>query len=264
MTPDEIVAHLDKNVIGQTDAKKAVAMAMRNRWRRQQLTPRLQSEVLPMNILMIGSTGTGKTEIARRLAKLSESPFVKAELTRFTETGIYGADVFDVIKDLVDEGIRIQTEAARVRIRPRAAAAAEQVLLDQLRKHDDFSAVSDDELKRLLHDGHLNDRELELHLPAEKNRGGRGGGMRLMFGPMSGASRGGTPDFNNMLSSIREAMSEGRGGDDRHRKTKTTIGDAMTVLINAEADKLLDEPRDTQSRSSQRRTVRNCLFGRNR
>ena len=162
MTPREIVHALDQHIIGQADAKRAVAIALRNRWRRQQLEPDLRSEITPKNILMIGPTGVGKTEIARRLAKLANAPFVKVEATKFTEVGYVGRDVESMVRDLVETAITLLREEALVKVRTRAKDAAEERLLDLLLPpdRDDSNASTRQVLRKKLREGDLNDRDL--------------------------------------------------------------------------------------------------------
>src|SRR3989339_1178704 len=172
MTPREIVSELDKYIIGQHEAKRAVAIALRNRWRRMQLPEELRREITPKNILMIGPTGVGKTEIARRLARLANAPFIKIEATKFTEVGYVGRDVDTIIRDLVDIGIKQTREAATRKVRERAADAAEERVLDILipMPRQEFGVVAAVEpestarqtFRKKLREGQLNDRDIEL------------------------------------------------------------------------------------------------------
>ena len=169
MTPREIVHELDRHIVGQSEAKRAVAIALRNRWRRMQLEPSLRAEVSPKNILMIGPTGVGKTEIARRLAKLANAPFLKVEATKFTEVGYVGRDVESIIRDLVETSIKMCREQALQQVTIRAEEAAEERILDLLvppaRSSDDQSSGSARQLMRKkLREGDLNDKEIELEL----------------------------------------------------------------------------------------------------
>src|SRR5687767_1934863 len=154
LTPKAIVAALDEHIIGQNDAKKAVAVALRNRWRRQRLSHELREEVTPKNILMIGPTGCGKTEISRRLAKLADAPFVKVEATKFTEVGYVGRDVEQIARDLVEEAVRLERERRREAVRGAASAAAIDRLLDALTGKDS-SAATRESFRRMLDEGHL-------------------------------------------------------------------------------------------------------------
>ena len=154
LTPKAIVAALDAHIIGQADAKRAVAVAMRNRWRRQQLSPELRDEVSPKNILMIGPTGCGKTEISRRLAKLADAPFIKVEATKFTEVGYVGRDVEQIARDLVEEAIRLEKERRRAAVKDKAEEAAMGRLLDALTGKG-ASEATREAFRQRLHDGHL-------------------------------------------------------------------------------------------------------------
>jgi ATP-dependent protease HslVU (ClpYQ), ATPase subunit len=164
MTPREIVHALDQHIVGQGEAKRAVAIALRNRWRRLQLEPELRAEITPKNILMIGPTGVGKTEIARRLAKLANAPFVKVEATKFTEVGYVGRDVESMIRDLVETSVKMHREGAFERVQFRAEEAAEERLLDILLPpgRDDANAGTRQVLRKKLREGDLNDREVEI------------------------------------------------------------------------------------------------------
>ncbi len=172
MTPREIVEELDKHIIGQHDAKRAVAIALRNRWRRAQIKEPLRSEITPKNILMIGPTGVGKTEIARRLAKLAHAPFIKVEATKFTEVGYVGRDVDSIVRDLVDMAVKLVREEAVTRVADRAADSAEDRLLDALlpgSKSDDGRDTRQ-RFRKMLREGDLDDREVELDLAAPHGR----------------------------------------------------------------------------------------------
>src|SRR5687767_9282174 len=168
LTPQAVVAALDAHVIGQHAAKRAVAVALRNRWRRQQLPLELRDEVTPKNILMIGPTGCGKTEISRRLAKLADAPFVKVEATKFTEVGYVGRDVEQIARDLVEEAVRLERERRREAVRGAASEAAIERLLDALTGKDS-SAATRESFRRMLDDGHLNDREVEIEVVEQPN-----------------------------------------------------------------------------------------------
>src|SRR5690606_11411207 len=173
MTPREIVHELDKHIVGQQDAKRAVAIALRNRWRRMQVAQDLRGEITPKNILMIGPTGVGKTEIARRLAKLANAPFIKVEATKFTEVGYVGRDVESIIRDLVDVSIKMRREQALKTVQHRAAEAAEERILDALlpqARSGDTANTSDSNTRQIfrkkLREGELDDKEIELDLAA--------------------------------------------------------------------------------------------------
>ena len=176
LTPKAIVAELDKHIIGQDKAKRSVAIALRNRWRRMQVAPALQPEITPKNILMIGPTGCGKTEIARRLARLADAPFVKVEATKFTEVGYVGRDVESIVKELVDVSVKMTREAEMARVADRAADAAEERVLDALLPRPRVMGFSTDEpreprdaetrqkFRKMLREGQLDDREIEIEL----------------------------------------------------------------------------------------------------
>ncbi|HEU6455359.1 MAG TPA: AAA family ATPase, partial [Roseateles sp.] len=167
MTPQEIVSELDRHIVGQQAAKRAVAIAMRNRWRRQQVDEKLRVEITPKNILMIGPTGVGKTEIARRLAKLAGAPFIKVEATKFTEVGYVGKDVDSIIRDLVEMAVKQEREAAMRRCQTRAEDAAEERILDVLlpgTQANDSDNTTRQTLRKRLREGSLNDREIEVEV----------------------------------------------------------------------------------------------------
>ena len=168
MTPREIVEELDKHIIGQHDAKRAVAIALRNRWRRAQIKEPLRSEITPKNILMIGPTGVGKTEIARRLAKLANAPFIKVEATKFTEVGYVGRDVDSIVRDLVDMAVKLVREDALTRVAGRAKDAAKDRLLDALLPgtRDDDGRDTRQRFRKMLREGELDDRDVEIDVAA--------------------------------------------------------------------------------------------------
>ncbi|MFP5407524.1 MAG: AAA family ATPase, partial [Gammaproteobacteria bacterium] len=183
LTPKAIVAALDAHIIGQNEAKRAVAVALRNRWRRQRLSPELRDEVTPKNILMIGPTGCGKTEISRRLAQLADAPFVKVEATKFTEVGYVGRDVEQIARDLVEVAISQTRERKRKDVKARAEVAAEERVLDAL-VGANASAATRDSFRRKLRNGEMNDKEIEIEVQA-------GGGMPMFEIPgMPGAQMG--------------------------------------------------------------------------
>jgi ATP-dependent HslUV protease ATP-binding subunit HslU len=172
MTPREIVQELDKHIIGQDEAKRAVAIALRNRWRRVQVDEPLRSEITPKNILMIGPTGVGKTEISRRLAKLAKAPFIKVEATKFTEVGYVGREVDSIIRDLMDVAVKMLREEAVLKVRPRAEDAAEERVLDALLPvsrfgdEDQKQSETRQKFRKMLREGRLNDREIEVEVSA--------------------------------------------------------------------------------------------------
>src|SRR5437764_2614107 len=222
-SPREIVSELDRFIVGQTDAKRAVSIALRNRWRRLQLSGGLREEVLPKNILMIGPTGVGKTEIARRLAKLAAAPFLKVEATKFTEVGYVGRDVEQIIRDLVEVAIAQTRERKRKDVHARAQLAAEERVLDAL-VGANASAATRDSFRRKLRAGELNDKEIEIETQSS-------GGMPLFEIPgMPGAQMG--------AISIGDIFGKLSGG--RSKTRRVTVGESHDILINEESDKLLD------------------------
>jgi ATP-dependent HslUV protease ATP-binding subunit HslU len=227
-SPREIVSELDRFIVGQTDAKRAVAIALRNRWRRQQLDGALREEVMPKNILMIGPTGVGKTEIARRLAKLAQAPFLKVEATKFTEVGYVGRDVEQIVRDLVEVAILQTRERRRKDVRAKAQLAAEERVLDAL-VGANASAATRDSFRRKLRAGELNDKEIEIETQAS-------GGPPLFEIPgMPGAQIGAVS-----LGDIFGKM----GG--RTRTRRLTVADSHEILVAEESDKLLDTEQVTQ------------------
>src|SRR6202453_975886 len=228
-SPREIVSELDRFIVGQADAKRAVAIALRNRWRRLQLDERLREEVLPKNILMIGPTGVGKTEIARRLAKLAGAPFLKVEATKFTEVGYVGRDVEQIVRDLVEIAIALTREKKRKDVQARAQQAAEARVLDAL-VGANASAATKEAFRRKLRTGELNDKEIEIEVQSS-------GGMPLFEIPgMPGAQMG--------AISIGDIF--GKLGGGRTKARRVTVHESYGILINEESDKLLDTEQLTQ------------------
>ncbi|UZK65843.1 ATP-dependent protease ATPase subunit HslU [Sphingomonas sp. M1-B02] len=221
LTPKAIVAALDAHIIGQKDAKKAVAVALRNRWRRQQLPLELRDEVTPKNILMIGPTGCGKTEISRRLAKLADAPFVKVEATKFTEVGYVGRDVEQIARDLVEEAIRLEKDRRRAAVSDKAEEAAMARLLDALTGKDSSTATRE-AFKQRFHDGVLDATEIEIEVEQAPN--------------MPFEIPGGAPQMIN----LSEMMGKAFGGPPLRRR-KLNVRAAWDKLVEEEADKRLDQ-----------------------
>ena len=223
MTPREIVSELDRYIIGQSDAKRAVSVALRNRWRRQKLESPMKEEVLPKNILMIGPTGVGKTEIARRLAKLAQAPFVKVEATKFTEVGYVGRDVEQIIRDLMEVAIHMVREQMRKTVKAKAEITAEDRVIDAL-VGQSASESTRESFRKKLRDGDLNDREVEIDVKEQPK------GMPSFDIPgMPGASIG-MMNLGDML---------GMGAQTKRKKM--TVEESYDILIAEESDKLLDE-----------------------
>ncbi|WP_077002971.1 ATP-dependent protease ATPase subunit HslU [Variovorax sp. KK3] len=232
MTPQEIVSELDNHIVGQPDAKRAVAIALRNRWRRQQVDDKLRSEITPKNILMIGPTGVGKTEIARRLARLADAPFIKVEATKFTEVGYVGKDVDAIIRDLAEVAVKQTRETESAKVRMRAEDGAEERILDVLlppARSADGASTADagnatrQAFRKKLREHQLDDKEIEIELAESR-------------APLEIMGPAGMEDMTEQLRGMFGQLSQGR------RKTrKLKIGEAMRLLIDEEAAKLLNE-----------------------
>jgi ATP-dependent HslUV protease ATP-binding subunit HslU len=230
MTPQEIVSELDAHIIGQTAAKRAVAIALRNRWRRQQVDARLRPEITPKNILMIGPTGVGKTEIARRLAKLAQAPFIKVEATKFTEVGYVGKDVDSIVRDLVDMAVKQTRELEAAKVRARAEDAAEERILDALvpppRLADgepDRDSTARQVFRKKLREGLLDDKEIEIEVAAAQTQ------LEVMT----------PPGMEEMAEQLRGMFSQMGGAKRKSRKLR--IAEAHKLLVDEEAAKLVNE-----------------------
>src|SRR5258707_7562148 len=224
-TPREIVSELDRYIVGQHDAKRAVAIALRNRWRRQQLPEALREEVLPKNILMIGPTGVGKTEISRRLAKLAQAPFLKVEATKFTEVGYVGRDVDQIVRDLLEVGIAQVRSARRREVEAQAEARAEERLLDAL--VGSSAGTTRESFRRSLRNGELDKKDVEIEMKDT-------GGMPMFEIP-------GMPNAQISMLNVSDML--GKAFGNKGKKRRMTVAEAHEPLIAEEADKLLDEDR---------------------
>jgi len=234
MTPREIVEELDKHIVGQKAAKRAVAIALRNRWRRQQVAEALRPEITPKNILMIGPTGVGKTEIARRLARLAKAPFIKVEATKFTEVGYVGREVDSIVRDLVEISVKMTREEELAKVRHRAADSAEDRVLDALLPRASASAGFTAEaaprdndtrqrFRKMLREGHLDEREIEIEVRAATT------GVEIMAPP-------GMEEMTQQLQGMFQNLGQGRT-----RQRKLRIKEALKLLVDEEASKMINE-----------------------
>ena len=231
LTPREIVSELDRHIVGQNDAKRAVAVAMRNRWRRKQLSDDLRDEVYPKNILMIGPTGVGKTEISRRLARLARAPFLKVEATKFTEVGYVGRDVEQIIRDLVDSSIAMTRDHMREDVRARAKDAAEERVIEAIAGEDARDATRE-MFRKKLRSGELDDTIIELEVADTSN-------------PMSMLDVPGQPSGQMGMMNLGDIFGKAMGG--RTTRKKLTVAASYAVLLGEEADKLLDDEAVTKA-----------------
>ncbi|MDE2344922.1 MAG: ATP-dependent protease ATPase subunit HslU, partial [Gammaproteobacteria bacterium] len=233
MTPREIVQELDKHIVGQTAAKRAVAIALRNRWRRMQVPEKLRNEITPKNILMIGPTGVGKTEIARRLARLANAPFIKVEATKFTEVGYVGKDVDAIIRDLAEAAVKMEREQAKHHVQARAEEAAEERILDALlprKQHIGFAneplpadeSDTRQKFRKLLREGGLEEREIEVELVVNV-------GVEIMAPP-------GMEEMTQQLQGLFQNM-----GGQRKRTRKVKVREARKLLEDEEAGRMVNE-----------------------
>jgi ATP-dependent HslUV protease ATP-binding subunit HslU len=225
LSPREIVSELDRYVIGQTNAKKAVAVALRNRWRRQALDAEMREEVLPKNILMIGPTGVGKTEISRRLSKLAQAPFIKVEATRFTEVGYVGRDVEQIIRDLIEIAIALEKEKKRKEVYAKAQSSAEEKVLDAL-VGNKASAATKESFRQRLRNGDLDDTEIEIEVNENPSN-------------MQSFEIPGMPGGNIGMINVSEILGKSMG--QKAKKKKMTVKESHEILINQESDKLIEQ-----------------------
>lgn len=226
LSPREIVSELDRYVIGQKDAKKAVAVALRNRWRRQALSDEMRDEVLPKNILMIGPTGVGKTEISRRLSKLAEAPFIKVEATRFTEVGYVGRDVEQIVRDLIEIAIAMEREKKRKEVKAKAELKAEDKVLDAL-VGNKASVATKESFRKRLRSGDLDDNEIEIEVQDKTS------GLQSFEIP-------GMPGGNVGMVNLGDILGKSIGGK-KGKKKKMTVKESHDILVAQESDKMIEE-----------------------
>ena len=223
LTPRETVSELDKYIVGQAEAKKAVSIALRNRWRRQKVSTLLKDEISPKNILMIGPTGVGKTEIARRLAKLSNAPFIKIEASKFTEVGYVGRDVESMVRDLVEISVKMESDQNRVSFQAKAEELAEEKILDLLVYKETKDNETRQKFRKMFREGKLNDREVEISIP-------------IKFSPIQVMSNNPNEDIDNNVSDM---LSNFFPNKDKKRKVK--IKEAYKIFVDIEAENLIDK-----------------------
>ena len=226
LSPREIVSELDRYVIGQKEAKKAVAVALRNRWRRQALTDEMRDEVLPKNILMIGPTGVGKTEISRRLSRLAEAPFIKVEATRFTEVGYVGRDVEQIIRDLIEIAIAMERERKRKEVKAKAELKAEEKVLDAL-VGNKASVATRESFRKRLRNGDLDDNEIEIEVQDSSS------GVQSFEIP-------GMPGGNVGMVNLGDILGKSMGGK-KGKKKKMSVKESHGILVAQESDKMIEE-----------------------
>ena len=226
LSPREIVSELDRYVIGQKDAKKAVAVALRNRWRRQALSDEMRDEVLPKNILMIGPTGVGKTEISRRLSKLAEAPFIKVEATRFTEVGYVGRDVEQIIRDLIEIAIAMEREKKRKEVKAKAELKAEEKVLDAL-VGNKASVATRESFRKRLRNGDLDNNEIEIE-------------VQNISSPLQSFEIPGMPGGNVGMVNLGDILGKSMGGK-KGKKKKMTVKESHDILVAQESDKMIEE-----------------------
>ena len=223
LTPRETVSELDKYIVGQAEAKKAVSIALRNRWRRQKVSTLLKDEISPKNILMIGPTGVGKTEIARRLAKLSNAPFIKIEASKFTEVGYVGRDVESMVRDLVEISVKMESDQNRVSFQAKAEELAEEKILDLLIYKETKDNETRQKFRKMFREGKLNDREVEISIP-------------IKFSPIQVMSNNPNEDIDNNVSDMLSNFFP-----NKEKKRKVKIKEAYKIFVDIEAENLIDK-----------------------